>query len=477
MKSHVLFLILVSVSLTTYANINYTVDNFINDVTEKNAKKSVLSSKNKVSEYQLEQALGITDWQINTSVFDSHHEPFDKSSFTASYINTIGTFLGIDRPIRSTGGDLSFGLTQERISQPEVVYNGLAFNTPLYYQTILGIQYRQPILYGFGGEIYNFTIDNAQVEKDKTMLQSTEEFEYFLQEELYEFINWTLLNELTELSFSRLQLAKESLDQTKERVRVNLSEKIDLLRAEYAFKTSLQHWQTKKAQLKSAQYKIAAKFDDLSIRQKTPVFDLYDYEYVKKPSYIIVKNLRSVQMINLSEPILQKQVQLSESKRNGSLDIIGGFDFLGGADAFNSSLNLDQNNARIALQYSRDLSDTQSIAKLKETKEDLLQFELERDQIITNLESEIIALYTLINEYQEILNVNLSQINTSQEKAAAEEALFKQGRSSIDMLIEAQDNVLYSKSHYAQIAAEYQKFTITYLALIDELLSKYKVSL
>ena len=33
-------------------------------------------------------------------------------------------------------------------------------------------------------------------------------------------------------------------------------------------KTSLQHWQTKKAQLKSAQYKIAAKFDDLSIRQK-----------------------------------------------------------------------------------------------------------------------------------------------------------------------------------------------------------------
>ena len=65
----------------------------------------------------------------------------------------------------------------------------------------------------------------------------------------------------------------------------------------------------------------------------------------------------------------------------------------------------------------------------------------------------------------------------SQEKASAEERLFKQGRSSIDMLIEAQDNVLYSKSHYAQIAAEYQKFTITYLALIDELMSNYKVAL
>ena len=87
------------------------------------------------------------------------------------------------------------------------------------------------------------------------------------------------------------------------------------------------------------------------------------------------------------------------------------------------------------------------------------------------------ALYTLINENQEILDVNLSQIKTSQEKASAEERLFKQGRSSIDMLIEAQDNVLYSKSHYAQIAAEYQKFTITYLALIDELMSNYKVAL
>ena len=477
MKSHILFSTFFLISITTFANVNYTVDHFITDLTEKNAKKNILNSKNKASEYQLEQSLGISDWQLNTSVFDSHYEPFDKSSFTASYVNTVGTFLGVERPILSTGGDLSIGMTQERISQPAVIYNDLAFNTPIYYQTVLGIQYRQPILYGFNGEVYNFTIDNAKTEKDKTMIQTTEEFEYFLQEELYEFVNWTLLNELTELSFSRLQLAKESLDQTKERVQVNLSEKIDLLRAEYAFKTSLQHWQTKKAQLKSAQYKIATKFDDLSIRQKTPVFDLYDYQYVKKPAYIVVKNLRSVQMINLSEPILKKQVQLSESKRNGSLDIIGGFDFLGGSEAFNSSLQLDQNNARIALQYSRDLSDIQSISKLKETKEDLYQFEQKRDQIITNLQSEIIALYTLINEYQEILNVNLSQINTSQEKAIAEERLFKQGRSSIDMLIEAQDNVLYSKSHYAQIAADYQKFTITYLALIDELLSYYKVSL
>ena len=477
MKLSIYLLFLFTTSIVSFGNVNYTVENFITDLTEKNAKKKVLNSKQNASEYQLEQALGVTDWHLKTSVFDSHYEPFDTSSFVASYINTLGSSFAIERPVLSTGGNLRFGFTQERISQPAVTYNNLSFNTELYYQTTIGIQYIQPILYGFGGELYKFTIDSAQAQKNKTTLQTTEEFEHFIQEELYDFINWTLLNELTELSFSRLQLAKESLNQTKERVRVNLSEKIDLLRAEYAFQTSLQHWQTKKAQLKSAQYKLAEKFDDLSIRQKTPVFDLYDYQYVKKPAYIVVKNLRSVQLIELSEPILRKQLALSESKRNGSLDIIGGFDFLGGAEAFNSSLQLDQNNARIALQYSRDLSDTQGIAKLNESKEDLVQYELKRDQLITNLRSEIVALYTLINEYQDILDVNLSQIKTSQDKATAEESLFKQGRSSIDMLIEAQDNVLYSKSHYAQIAAEYQKFTITYLALIDELMTFYKVSL
>ncbi|MEK9727502.1 MAG: TolC family protein, partial [Candidatus Margulisiibacteriota bacterium] len=291
------------------------------------------------------------------------------------------------------------------------------------------------------------------------------------------FIDWTLANELTELSFSRLQLAKESLNQTKKRVKVNLSEKIDLLRAEYAMQFSYQNWQTYQARLKSTQFKIASRFDDLLIRQKTPRFNLYDYHYIKKPDYIVVEKLRSVRSINLNQTILERQLALSQSKRNGSLNVIGSYEFLGGDNNFQGATQFLKNNASLTLQYSRFLSDVESITNVKKIQQNLNQFELNKNRLIRDLTAEIIALYTLINEYKSVLDINLNQINISQEKATAEQRLFQQGRTSLDMLIQAQDNVLSSKTNYAQLSAEYQKYTLTYLALTDELLTNYGISL
>ena len=77
-------------------------------------------------------------------------------------------------------------------------------------------------------------------------IQSKEALETFLVTELSTYIDWALSNELTELSFSRFQLARESYNQTKDRVKVNLSEKIDLLRAESALERAHQLWLTQK---------------------------------------------------------------------------------------------------------------------------------------------------------------------------------------------------------------------------------------
>ena len=96
--------------------------------------------------------------------------------------------------------------------------------------------------------------------------------------------------------------------------------------------------------------------------------------------------------------------------------------------------------------------------------------------MIRELKSELVALDTLINEYKTIFDINLNQIAISAYWQLPKK-LYRQGRSSIDMLIQAQDNVLTSKTNYARLSAEYQKYTITYLALTDELLSTYKLSL
>ena len=205
------------------------------------------------------------------------------------------------------------------------------------------------------------------------------------------------------------------------------------------------------------------------------MFELYEMVAIKKPSHIVVRRLRSVQSMVATKRIYNAQLNASQSQRNGNLTVIGRYDILGGVTNFQDSLNYKNNNASIALQYSRPLSDAITIAQVKQQQQELTQFELDEEQAILDLESEILRLHTLISEYKKILTINLNQIMISQKQAEAEEALYKQGRTSLDMVIQSQDNVLNAKLNFANLSATYQKQVIGYQALTDELLEVYGV--
>ena len=104
-------------------------------------------------------------------------------------------------------------------------------------------------------------------------------------------------------------------------------------------------------------------------------------------------------------------------------------------------------------------------------------FELTQSQQTKDLAAEISGLHTLIGEYEVQLDSTLNQIIISQRKADAENELYKQGRSSIDMLIQAQDNVLSSKLNYANLSADYQKAVLLYQTITDNLLKSYGITL
>ena len=200
-------------------------------------------------------------------------------------IDTFATQLSLSRPVLLTGGTLSVGMTKQRITQPIIQFNGLNMNQPTYFDNSISVSYTQPLLYGFLGEQYQLPILIASTNVQTISLQSKEHLEAFLVRELSNYIDWVVSNEATELSFSRLQLAQESYKQTKDRVRVNLSEKIDLLRAESALERAHQFWLTQKAQLKSYQFKLSKQLKDKRILLKTPMFELYEMVAIKKPSY------------------------------------------------------------------------------------------------------------------------------------------------------------------------------------------------
>ncbi len=474
---YVIPLLLVFFCGSLSANDVYTVDEYIDYLTTSHAKPKILASKVSASKHAFTMATALTDWEISSAITSSHAEPYQSSSFSSKYVDTIGSNFGISRPVLSTGGALSFGMTHQRVSQSPLSFNGAELSQGLYYQNAITVSYMQPLLYGFLGETYDLSILTASNNVKISDLQSNESLEAFILEQLSVYIDWALSNELTELSFSRLQLARESYNQTKERVRVNLSEKIDLLRAESALERAHQLWLTQKATLKSFQFKLSSKLDDQSILLKTPKFELYDTVYIKKPSYIVVGRLRSMAEFSLNKDAIKRQLALSQSKRNGTLNLVGSYDLLGGNTTFQDAQAYLNNNASISLQYSRPLGDAASIAQVNKETEELKQIELDEVQIKIDLEAEILSLYTLIEEYKNILNTTLNQIMISQQQAKAEDQLYKQGRSSLDLVIQAQDHVLNSKLNYANLSATYQKYVLTYQALTDGLLDAYGVEL
>lgn len=473
----ILLNVLLALSIGSHANQIYSIKEYIDYLTHEHSTPKILQSKILASTYSYNMTNALTDWTINAAISSTHIEPYQSSSFASSFIDTNGFDFSITRPILFTGGALTIGHKQQKISQPPVIFGGTTLSESTYFQNAISLTYSQPLLHGFMGETLKFPIYSASKNVQVSTFQSEEALEGFLLSEISTYIDWALAFELTELSFSRFQLARESYNQTNDRVKVNLSEKIDLLRAESALERAHQLWLTQKAHLKSLQFNLSSKVDDPSILLKSPQFELYDTVYIKKPTYIVTSRLRSVQLLKINKTIIEKQLALSESKRNGHLQLIGQYDFLGGSRQFNKSQHYLNNNSTIGIQYSRALSDTQSIEQIKKEKEELQQVEYQEAQLIIDLESEILSLYTLIEEYKNILTTTLNQIIIAQQQTKAEEDLYKQGRSSLDMLIQSQDNFLNSKLAYANLSANYQKYVLSYQSLTDELLMAYGVEL
>ena len=422
-------------------------------------------------------ASSIEDWSMNHSIYTTHVSPYQTSSFSSSKYDSFGTSFGISRPVLNTGGLIDFSINNLRLKQDSIVYNGITFGEPLYYENDITLSYTQPLLFGFAGEVLKTNLIITSTNVKNVSLESMDAYEDFLYQQLNQYIQWFLQHEITELNYRRLQLAKESLNQTNERFKVNLSEKIDVLRAEYSVQKAYQQWLMQKSNLKSFQLKLASLTGDTSIISKLPIYDLYETVYVKKPSYIIVDKLRVIQATVNQQIPLNQELKLNKSKRYGELNIVGSYSFIGGSTNFSDSMEYNKNNSSVYFNYSRSLSDSETKAIINSNNEKIKQLDLYADQLKKTLKSEIIGLHTTIKEYELILDGTLEQIIIAQKKATEEEAIYTQGRSSIDLVIQAQDNVLNSKLNYATLFATYHQYVIQYQALTDELLTNYSITL
>ena len=106
------------------ANETYSVDEFIDYLTNTHSKPKILKSQVLASEFSFNKTNALTDWKINTSIATAHTEPYQSSSFSTSFIDTNQLDFSISRPILTTGGALTFRHSQQKISQSPIEFGG-----------------------------------------------------------------------------------------------------------------------------------------------------------------------------------------------------------------------------------------------------------------------------------------------------------------------------------------------------------------
>ena len=179
MNKIISYILILSFSIFPVTGDIYSIEEYIDYLTFDHSTPKLLNSKRSISKSNLIFNEGISDWTVQSSVFSHHIEPFQTSGFVSSGIDRYGTSLELKKPLLFSGGAFSFGILNEKVTQAEVLFNGISLNEPIYFENKLFITFQQPLLYGFMGESLNLPIIVASNNVQEMAFSTTEDFENF----------------------------------------------------------------------------------------------------------------------------------------------------------------------------------------------------------------------------------------------------------------------------------------------------------
>jgi len=237
---------------------------------------SFVSSKLSVDieKKRAESFLGEQDWSYAVGPYYSYLGESSASELDslAEAVHLLGAEGGLNKTIWPTGGRVGF-LLSSAYSNIERTYDDYK-----YYRQKVGVTYTQPLLQNFGGRLSRFAYEQSGYQVDSARLSSLENREGFILDFAELFLSWVGLAEKIRISGEGYDLAREQLDQVRERYRSNMTERVDQLRAEDAAFISEQNLLVLESRLKAKQAELAVFTGMEEIYRAEPEFELYSLQ-------------------------------------------------------------------------------------------------------------------------------------------------------------------------------------------------------
>jgi hypothetical protein len=151
------------------------------------------------------------------------------------------------------------------------------------------------------------------------------------------------------------------------------------------------------------------------------------------------------------------------------MDLVVAAGLKDGDETFDRSVDFDQPDATIAIEYRFPLGNRTARADLERNVLERHQVQQEIEVAALSLESAARGLLTQLSELESVLALNLEQVRTAGERTRAEEQLYRQGRNPLNFVIQSRDAEAVARQVHALNAVEYHALWFRLQAVLDRL--------
>ncbi len=434
-----------------------------------------------IAESTRRRTLGAEDWVFTGTPSFTHSEPLATGPFTPERVDILDLNGEVGRSYWSNGGRLSLGWQTEVTDQklPDLFFPGpggvtsISLGPSTFYANTLRATYTLPLLRNRGGYLDRLEYELAAFDVDISRVAAEENQENFLLESGVTFLEWVLVHEQRAIAQDRLLLAEDELERTQRKLRSNLVDKVDVLRAEDAVQSARNglllldsHWQAIRAELQT----IAG--DDWSSQR--PEFDLFDLPTADDVESLVAEVTESSRLVELLDAQQHRLTVSSEGVSEAgraSFDLFLSGALKGGDDDLGGSLEMTEPDVTVGAQIVYPFGRRTTTADLETARLRSRQIDLARADAKRSLEAGARRVLVQLTQLDDVISANLNQIETARTKTAEELRLYNRGRGDLTFVIQSRDNEAALRATYAQNAALYQTLWLQYRALADQLLT------
>lgn len=455
------------------------LDNFILTILKNNPGVQKILADKEIAISTLESSKGIDDAVISSSITTSRTEPNQIIGYEATESNDTRLSLSYDKIFSNTGTRLSLGyINQYTDRNPALSSLGTD-----YYQPSVTLRLTQPLLKNAGGIQDRLNIELNELNVKLTGLNSQENLENYITQLATLYIDWYLAERELIISNDVYQqsIAQEKLTQTK--VRRQVSEAYELLRAQETREDNYSRWQQAKGRYAGLTQQIKyqmnlAKHTDPSTlspvnpgksRLLTDSQELSTYQdYLENKS----------RLKEILEALQQQQVILLDAKNNAlssDLNLSLGYTRHGVdstlSEAHDSSFNKDDYS--IMLEYKYPLGNNTAAGNYRAQLAQKRQVKSDTQQRLIDAKANLANLYEQSKQLDIAIKSTDRKIALAGRKLKKENQLYKIGQMDLFELLKDQTSQLESRLNRERLYTQNLILQLKIGELLDQNLSAY----